>query len=81
MGLFGYAAFREHTSGNLIRNFAGMHGHAPRRGHAMHLFKLGYGAEVCGSIPVTLLPLRDNLLPMLLPGENLGALTRCGGAS
>ena len=66
VGFFGYAAFREHTSGNVMRNFGGFHEFG--RTSAMHMFKLGFGCEVCGSIPVTLLPLRDNVLPFVVPG-------------
>jgi len=66
VGFFGYAAFREHTSGNIMRNFGGYHEFGRTR--AMHAFKLGFGCEVCGSIPVTLLPLRDNVLPFVIPG-------------
>jgi len=54
-------------SGNLMRNFGGFH--ALGRTGLMHLFKLGYGCEVCASIPVTLLPLRDNVLPFVIPGK------------
>jgi amino acid permease len=72
VGFFGYAAFREHTSGNVINNFGGFHS---TRTSFMHLFKLGYGCQVCASIPITLLPLRDNILPFILPD---GTMTQPG---
>ena len=77
VGFFGYAAVREHTSGNVINNFGGFHS---TRTSFMHLFKLGYGCQVCASIPITLLPMRDNVLPFILPDAAMaqpGMVGRC----
>jgi amino acid permease len=62
VGMAGYAAFREHTAGNLLRNFSMMAQLAGPRAAAVRHLKLGFAFSVAGAVPVTLLPVRDAML-------------------
>jgi hypothetical protein len=71
VGVAGYAAFREHTAGNLLRNFSMMAQLAGPRAAAVRHLKLGFAFSVAGAVPVTLLPVRDAMLSAI--GGEAGA--------
>ena len=60
MGLGGYAAFRERTSGDVLRNFGGSQGSGAAQA-AWRALKLAYGLSVAAAVPLALLPLREAL--------------------
>jgi amino acid permease len=60
MGLGGYAAFRERTSGDVLRNFGGAHVSGAAQA-AWRALKLAYGLSVAAAVPLALLPLREAL--------------------
>jgi hypothetical protein len=69
VGVTGYAAFREHTTGNLLRNFNALAQQAGPRAAAVRHLKLGFAFSVAGAVPATALPVRDAFLSALGTGE------------
>jgi amino acid permease len=69
VGVAGYAAFREHTSGNLLRNFNTLAQQAGSRAAAVRHLKLGFAFSVAGAVPATALPVREAFLSALGNGE------------
>lgn len=69
VGVAGYAAFREHTTGNLLRNFNALAQQAGPRAAAVRHLKLGFAFSVAGAVPATALPVRDAFLSALGTGE------------
>eukprot|EP00798_Chlamydomonas_sp_ICE-L_P001628 gene1628-33018_t len=64
VGVCGYIAFKDRTSGDLLRNFGAAHVMGAR-GAYERAVKLLYGVSILGSIPLVVLPFYNILLPML----------------
>jgi amino acid permease len=69
VGVAGYAAFRQHTSGNLLRNFNLLAQQPGPYAAAVRHLKLGFAFSVAGAVPATALPIRDAFLTALGNGE------------
>eukprot|EP00898_Chlorokybus_atmophyticus_P001229 jgi/Chlat1/2106/Chrsp17S02704 len=67
VGALGYAAFREATAGDVLRNFnaSGLTG----------LIKLGYGTAIVCTVPIVVIPLCDSLLSMFRPGHRSNSIS------
>eukprot|EP00898_Chlorokybus_atmophyticus_P003692 jgi/Chlat1/4323/Chrsp29S04486 len=61
IGALGYAAFREKTSGDVLRNF----GSSFYEGGLTFALKVGYGASVLCTVPICIIPLRQSILSVL----------------
>ena len=81
VGVAGYAAFREHTSGNLLRNFNLLAQQAGPRAAAVRHLKLGFAFSVAGAVPATALPVRDAFLLALGSGDAAPTALQHAGVS
>jgi hypothetical protein len=95
VGLFGYAAFRERTAGDVLRNLGGgslggRHGSASGGGDApthasgiasaaWRALKVAYGASVVAAVPLAMLPLREALSRASAPSACAGVCGSGGG--
>lgn len=76
VGLVGYAAFRDRTAGNFLRNL-NTQNVLGARGNVMRILKLAFGLSVVGAVPTTIVPLRHALLAAVAP--LIGGVPAVGG--